>query len=155
MELFLVQHGEAKRKAEDPDRPLTRRGAAAVEKMSDSAARSGLEVRQIVHSGKTRAKETAEIFARRLEPPEGVIIDERLEPTGDVKPVAVDLKEQGRSLMIVGHLPFLERLAGLLLVGDASASVVRFRNAGIVCLAQEGADWSLNWALTPDLVGFG
>ncbi len=34
MELFLVQHGEAKSETEDPERPLTDRGAETVVRMA-------------------------------------------------------------------------------------------------------------------------
>ena len=59
MELLLVQHGEAKTEAEDPVRPLTERGADAVRSMAVWAARAGVKVDQIRHSGKRRAEQTA------------------------------------------------------------------------------------------------
>lgn len=53
---------------------------------------------------------------------------------------------------MVGHLPFLDRLASRLVAGDASAGAVRFTNSGIVCLGREAGSWSLVWAVTPELV---
>ena len=41
--------------------------------------------------------------------------------------------DQG-SIMLVGNLPHLSRLVSLLLTGNPEIEVVRFRNAGIVCL---------------------
>src|SRR5512142_725316 len=55
IDLFLVQHGEAKSEAEDPERSLTDRGAEAVRRMAAWAARVGVKVDQIRHSGKRRA----------------------------------------------------------------------------------------------------
>jgi phosphohistidine phosphatase SixA len=51
MDLFLVQHGEAKSEAEDPERSLTDRGAEAVRRMAAWAAQVGVKVDQIRHSG--------------------------------------------------------------------------------------------------------
>ena len=58
MRLYLVQHGEAKSKAEDPSRPLTERGREDVARVAAFAAGAGLQVGQIRHCGKRRAGET-------------------------------------------------------------------------------------------------
>src|ERR671919_59444 len=61
--LYLVQHGEAKSEAEDPDRPLTDRGADQVRQVATLAGAAGLVmVERVVHSGKTRARQTAETW---------------------------------------------------------------------------------------------
>lgn len=57
--------------------------------------------------------------------------------------------------MLVGHMPFLARLAGLLVAGNPETEVVRFQNGGIVCLEGEGGRWRVRWAVVPDLVGPG
>ena len=54
MKLYLVQHGEAKSKAEDPQRPLTERGREDVARVATFATKAGSQVRQIRHSGKRR-----------------------------------------------------------------------------------------------------
>jgi phosphohistidine phosphatase len=54
--------------------------------------------------------------------------------------------------MLVGHLPFLDRLAGLLVTGDADRSVVRFQKGGIVCLVRQDEKWVVGWMATPDLI---
>jgi phosphohistidine phosphatase len=53
----------------------------------------------------------------------------------------------------VGHLPFLSRLASLLLVGDPERTLVRFRMGGIVCLTggPSTGGWIVAWMLTPEL----
>ena len=152
MQLFLVQHGEAKSTEDDPSRSLTKQGAQDVEKMAVFAARHGVVVCEIRHSGKLRAKETAEIFGEPLEPSDGVIAVPGLNPNDDVQPVAEALDRQDMPVMLVGHCPFLERLAGFLLVNDADACPVRFTNAGIVSLVRHEGRWSLTWAITPDVL---
>ena len=73
-------------------------------------------------------------------------------PKDDVHLAAEYLLGEERSVMLVGHLPHLGRLASLLLAGRPEPSVVRFQNDGIVCLAHEEDGWSLCWAMTPALL---
>lgn len=63
MRLYLVQHGEAKSEAEDPERSLTSRGEEETRKISGAAKRQGLRPSRIYHSGKKRAEQTAGIIA--------------------------------------------------------------------------------------------
>jgi phosphohistidine phosphatase len=151
MELYLVQHGEAEPKSVDPARPLTARGRRDAGRVAAFVARLGLEVRQIRHSGKTRAEQTAAILGEALSPPGGVVPVSGLAPLDDVRPVADALLRESRPLMLVGHLPFLARLAGLLLTGDADRPVVQFRNAGIVCLVRDEDCWLAAWILAPEM----
>ncbi len=152
MDLFLVQHGEAKSEAEDPERPLTDRGTETVRRMANWAAEIGLKVDQIRHSGKRRAEQTAMLLAERLSPPQGVIVVPGLKPNDDVRPVAEELQDQQGSVMLVGHLPHLSRLAGLLLTGDSERTVIRFQMAGIVCLSNQESQWAVHWIMRPDLL---
>ncbi len=78
-----------------------------------------------------------------------------LNPKDDIEPLVRELAGRERSLMLVGHLPFLDRLASRLVVGDPTAAAVRFTTAGIVCLRRDAGSWSLVWAVTPDLVAQG
>jgi len=53
--------------------------------------------------------------------------------------------------MLVGHLPFMERLASFLITGSADKPVIRFQNSGIVCLEKEtdAGHWTIRWTLFP------
>lgn len=150
MELFLVRHGEAKSEIEDPACPLTERGAEAVRRMALWAARTGLRVDQIRHSGKLRAEQTAALLAEQLEPPRGVIAVAGLKPNDAVEPVAVALQDRQESLMLVGHLPFLARLAALLRFDTPGGPAPRFVNAEIARLSSHNGTWSVDWVMTPD-----
>jgi phosphohistidine phosphatase len=152
MKLCLVQHGEARSKAEDPERPLTERGREDVVRVATFAATVGLQVRQIRHSGKRRAEETASILAEYLPPTGGLIAVPGMSPRDDVHPIAEALRVETQPVMLVGHLPFLDRLASLLVTGDAERSIVRFQMGGIVCLMGEETHWAVGWMVTPDLI---
>ncbi len=149
--VYLVQHGEAAPKDIDPERPLTDRGREEVGDVAALVSRLGLEVAQIRHSGKTRAAQTAAVLAEAMAPAEGVEAASGLAPNDAVAPVAEVLASAPRPLMLVGHLPFLGRLAGVLVCGDPDRSPVRFRNAAIVCLARDAGLWQVAWILTPEM----
>jgi phosphohistidine phosphatase len=65
------------------------------------------------------------------------------------------LGNESRPLMLVGHLPFMARLAAHLVTGDAERSVLRFHQGGIVCLEREDDRWLVAWALTPAMAAAG
>lgn len=154
MELYLVQHGEAMSEAENPERPLTVRGRETVQRVSAVAARLRLRPAEVRHSGKRRAAETAEILAAALGASDRVVAMSGMAPNDDVRPVAAALDTAPQPLILVGHLPFLSRLASLLLVGDPERTLVRFRMGAMVCLTREAVPtggWLVAWMLTPEL----
>ena len=152
MELYLVQHGEAKPESEDPERPLTDKGAETVRRMAALAVQVGLKVDLIRHSGKKRAEQTAALLAERLNPAKGVIAVEGLKPNDDVRPVAEALHAEQEPVMLVGHLPHLSLLANLLLTGDPEGGVLRFQMAGIACLSNQAGKWAVHWLMPPELL---
>jgi len=154
MKLYLVQHGESKQEEENPARPLTGAGRKSAEQVGRHLARTALfqSGLAVCHSGKLRAKQTAEILAAALGlsgPPQEVA---GLAPN-DPPEAALDLVKSSTSdLMLVGHLPHLSRLASLLLVGTAERPIVRFRMGGVVCLGRDNTGaWALEWMLVPEL----
>lgn len=149
MKVYLVQHAEAKRSDEDPERPLTKKGLKDIKRVAKYAQEYlHIKVNNIIHSGKLRAKQTAEILADHLHPAEGVGHAEGLEPLDDVEIWRKRLSEATEDTMVVGHLPHLSRLTYQLLHGD-----VAFRNGGIVCLEKdEEGHWSLQWMITPRIL---
>lgn len=154
MKLYLVQHADSKRKEEDPSRPLSERGWKNIRKMARYAEKYlRIQVTQIVHSGKLRAKQTAEVLAEHLHPAKEVVAAEDLEPLADPKLWKNCLAETTEDIMIVGHLPHLSKLAGHLLTGDESKEVVAFRMGGIVCLQKdEDGRWTVQWIITPERI---
>jgi phosphohistidine phosphatase len=110
----------------------------------------GVPVSCILHSGKKRARQTAEILEAALTPPDGLLAKSGLNPLDDVTALAglIDSKE---NLMLVGHLPFMARLCSWLVTGDPEMPVFQFQNAGIVCLKRppETNNWIIAWTLMP------
>lgn len=152
LRLYLVQHAEAKSKTEDPERPLSEKGLMDIRKIAvHFGQRFLIEVAKIFHSGKLRAKETAEILAEYLQSSEKVIVDEALEPLADPKVWRTRLARIKEDIMLVGHLPLLSRLASDLLCPNGKNEVVSFKMGGIVCLERDVQNrWAIHWIITPD-----
>jgi phosphohistidine phosphatase len=148
MHLYLLQHGVPKTAEEDPERPLSERGVHDVQKVANFIY--GVDVEDIFHSGKLRARETAEIMGRKL----AVRVEKKDGLTPMDPPIlwAERLTSMEMDTMLVGHLPHLGKLAALLLVGDPEADVVEFRQGGIVCLRREKGKWTLQWMVVPELI---
>lgn len=149
--LYLVQHAEAMSEEEDPERPITPRGRS--DSIAVALALKGLEVEidQIRHSGKTRAAQTGGIFAQHLSPPGGLNGAPGLGPVDNVQPAAEEINDSDQNLMLVGHLPFMSRIAGYLITGDPDHAVVEVKNAAVICLVQKQDHWLVEWILTPDM----
>ena len=150
MDLYIVRHGEAHPGNNDAARMLTDRGRADVNRVATAANLRGASVRQVRHSGRERARETAEIIAGVLDPPAGVIATSGIHPEDDIDPIALSLFGERDSLMLVGHLPFVARFVGLLTLGDANRSPVKFPTATIACLHGQDDQWELAWTEHPD-----
>jgi len=153
MKIYLMQHGKPVSKEEDPDRPLSEQGKNDVERMADFLQRAGVSIENVLHSGKTRARQTAEIMVSRLNP--GLEPQEKdgLSPLDDVKEIANHIRDAKKDLLIVGHLPHLAKLPSLLVAGSESVLVVSFQQGGVVCLGKdEEARWSVAWMLVPEIL---
>jgi len=153
VKLYLIQHGEATTEEVDPSRPLTAKGRSDVQKIASFLKGVGARPNAILHSGKTRARQTAEIIAAQLGPDCQVREREGLAPNDPVKAFTNEISGMANDLMIVGHLPFLGKLAAMLLAGSESKNVVAFRQGGVVCLQRnEDQSWQVAWMVTPELL---
>jgi phosphohistidine phosphatase len=152
MRLFLIQHGEATTEEVDPSRPLTAKGRSDVQKIASFLKGAGVRPGAILHSGKTRARQTAEIIAAQLGPDCNVKEREGIAPNDPVITLTKEILGMADDLMIVGHLPFLGKLASLLIAGSESNNPVAFRQGGAVCLQRnEDKTWQVAWMVTPEL----
>ena len=152
MALYLVQHGKSLSKDIDPDQGLSQEGIADTKRIAEVAANYGIDVSNIKHSVKTRAHKTAEIFASALNPAGGLIEVVGLKPMDDVTIFAATI-DPDENTMLVGHLPFMERMASYLVTGSTDTPIFKFQNSGIVCLNKnlDADSWVIVWTLMPNI----
>ena len=147
--IYLAQHGLAVDKYEDPDRPLSLAGIQHSKVIATHLNDAGIDISKVLHSGKLRAAQTAEIFAEVMNLPATVTSD-GLAPNDDVELLAHNLSID--NALYIGHLPHLEKLVTYLVTGNKNDNVITFQNSAITCLQQHDAHYQLQWYLTPSLL---
>ena len=152
MALYLVQHGKSLPKDVDPDQGLADEGMAETKRIAEVALDYRIQVALIKQSGKKRARQTADIFADILKPAGGVEEAAGLKPMDDVSAFAATL-DAAANEMLVGHLPFMERMAAYLVTGSADRPIFKFQNSGMVCLDKDANSraWVIVWTLMPKI----
>src|SRR5512135_2477738 len=101
MKLYLIQHGEAASEEANPSRPLTKKGAHDVEKIASFLKQAGMGSVFIRHSGKLRAKQTAEIIAASFGSAPRVQEAGNLSPNDPVQNLVEEAQKMTADLMIV------------------------------------------------------
>ncbi len=153
MKLYLVQHGEACPKEVDPQRPLTAQGREDVERLAAFLSRSGIEIQRVMHSGKLRAAQTADLLAAAVAPYVELETSAHIHPNDDPRSVDWQKETGGRDTMLVGHLPFMARLVSLLLAGNSDEPFAAYQPGSVVCLESvTGGHWQINWMIRPELL---
>jgi phosphohistidine phosphatase len=145
--LVLVHHGDAVGPDVDPRRPLSPWGREAVGRLAAQAAARGVKPAVVWHSGKLRAKETADAFWRACNPFAEFSATRDLQPGDPPEWMRDRLRGEPRDILIAGHYPHLPRLLELLVTpGDRSAP---FPQHGVVALVteDEGGTWTEEWRL--------
>ena len=152
MALYLIQHGKSLPKDQDPDQGLSAEGIAETQRIANAAKDDGVAVSQIRHSAKTRARQTAEIFGGALNPKQGIREVSGIKPLDDVAEYAANI-DPAEDIMLVGHLPFMQRMTAFLITESIDKPVFKFQNSGIVCLDKdpETQAWVILWALMPKI----
>ncbi len=145
MKLYLVHHGDAVGPDIDTRRPLSPRGLEQTARLAEQAAARGAKPSQIWHSGKLRAKQTADAFWRACNPLAELSATRDLQPTDAPIFMRDRLRGETRDVMIVGHFPQLPLLLAALLSSDT----VTFPPHGVVALESDdaGESWHEAWRL--------
>jgi phosphohistidine phosphatase len=144
--VVLVHHADAVAPDVDAMRPLSPSGRTAAERLARETAARGVHPDVIWHSGKLRAKQTAELFRQQVNPLGTCAAVRGLQPDDPPSWMRDRLTGDTRSILIVAHMPYLPRLLRLLLDRPLDAPA-EFPLHGVVALEQEGDRWSELWRL--------
>ena len=108
----------------------------------------------VFHSDKKRARQTAQILGKHLKHALGVHETDCLGPMDDVDVWLNRILCSDGDPVLVGHLPFLDKLSSKLVAADENMQIVSFQNGGMVCLEDhnDNKNFSVKWAITPDMI---
>ncbi|MFO7891978.1 MAG: phosphohistidine phosphatase SixA [bacterium] len=148
MSLYLVRHGKYLSSDQDPKKGLSQYGSEEIKRVAGQIKKFRSPVFCIKHSGKKRALQTAEIIASVLNPDIKIQKINGINPQDDVISFA-DKIDNDKNEMLVGHLPFMEKLISYLITGSQDKKVLEFLNGTAVCLNKELREWVIQWAVQP------
>ena len=116
-----------------------------VERLAADAAHRGVKPEAVWHSGKLRARQTAEALWRACNPLAEFSATRGLQPNDAPEFVKDQLTGETRDVMLVGHMPNLERVHSLLVQRDDREP---FPLHGLVALEFDRNVWVERWRLT-------
>lgn len=111
MRVCLVHHADAVGPAEDPLRPLSELGHRQAQEMAGHTRDAGFVPAVIWHSGKLRARQTAEAFLRACNPFAEFRMVRGLRPDDPPEWLRDELAAEDRDVLLAGHMPNIARLA--------------------------------------------
>jgi phosphohistidine phosphatase len=150
MKLYLIQHGISLSEEKDPEKSLSPEGKEETQRTAEFLKTKNIEVDAVWHSPKLRAAQTAQIIVSSIICLEIQQRDD-LNPLDPVKNLPQEIKSLNKNLMIIGHLPFLQKLASLLLSGSETNQFISFKNSGVICLEYID-NWKIAWMIIPVLL---
>jgi phosphohistidine phosphatase len=145
----LVHHGHAIGPEVDSMRPLSDSGRTAVVSLAEDARTRGVKPDVVWHSGKLRARQTAEAFWRACNPLAAFVHVRGLQPDDPPSWMRDQLAGDSRSILLVGHMPHLPALLHLLCGDAADPPAFDFPLHGCVALEADGTQWKELWRIKP------
>lgn len=111
MDLILWRHAEAEEGSDDMQRALTRRGQKQASAMATWLRKQLPDDFSLLASEALRSQQTAALFAKSYE------VVPALNPDASVEQVlsAIDWPRSGKTIVLVGHQPYIGRLAATLM----------------------------------------
>ncbi|MCC7010765.1 MAG: histidine phosphatase family protein [Acidobacteria bacterium] len=143
--VLLVHHADAVGPEVDPQRPLSAAGRAQAAWLADYAKRAGLVPDVIWHSGKLRARETAEALLFACNPRAVLRAVRGLRPEDSPEWVRAMLAGETQMVALVSHMPLMPALLRRLVRADTD-----FPPHGMVLLdrGDEGS-YVERWRIAP------
>jgi phosphohistidine phosphatase len=142
MRIFLIQHGDAIPETEDQSRPLSEKGIAQIKKTAGFLKQLHHRPDIIWHSDKKRSRDSAEIISEAL----GHVPMEfrvSMNPNDSIDDIKRDLINSEKSIMIVGHMPFIGKLISHLLFLNDERAYIDITNASPVIIERTGKGYIL------------
>ena len=150
MRLYVVQHGDALTKDVDPERQLSDQGRADITRLSAWLVTNNVAVSRICHSGKTRARQTAELLGSVLEAGGEMGPADGLGPNEPPDVFLKRLQDVDEDMLIASHMPFVARVLSQAVTGSPDLQLVEFRPGSIAVVERdESGAWHLIYFACP------
>ena len=141
MRLALVHHADAVGPDVDPQRPLSALGHEQADRLAAQTKAAQFSPAVIWHSGKLRARQTAEAFLRACNPFAEFRMVRGLHPDDPPEIIRDALAGESQDLLVVGHMPHIPALLQMLVPGAA-----QFPAHGLVMLERDDQGrWEEIW----------
>ncbi|HEV3486008.1 MAG TPA: histidine phosphatase family protein [Vicinamibacterales bacterium] len=131
----------------DPQRPLSPRGLEHASRLAADAASRGVKPAVVWHSGKLRARQTAEAMWRACNPLAEFVAARGLQPGDTPDEIVGRVAGETRDIMLVGHMPNLPRVLEALTRGRNADARAEFPTHGLVALDAVGDAWVEKWRM--------
>ena len=119
---------------------------------ADALLRAGARPVTLLHSEKTRAVQTAAIISCELPGHPPAQLRKGLAPEEPVDGWAMEAALARTDMVLVGHMPFLPRLASLLVAKDRERAQFAFETGGVLCLERiDYGAWVVRFLFAPSL----
>jgi phosphohistidine phosphatase len=146
--LYLLRHAKsswADTGISDLDRPLTRRGERAAEKIANHLRQQGAAPALVLCSSARRARETLAVVAPALGSATELIVEDGLYAASAATLLGRlrRIRDRTPSAMVIGHNPGIEDLAVMLAANGARLERLRegFPTAALAVLRSPNASW--------------
>lgn len=149
--IILSRHGRYHNASSDESRVLTESGRKEIGCVARHLADQGVRISQILHSGKKRAEQTAEIFAECLNP-RLIRKEPGLQPEDDPEDLIRSIRAESESTLIVSHLPLIERVTDQFSGIKGFKKPVHFPQGGAMCFIRNEYGLQAQWMITPEML---
>jgi phosphohistidine phosphatase len=146
--IVLVHHADAVDPAVDAQRPLSETGRAQATSVAEALRAHGVKPACIWHSGKLRARQTAEAIWKICNPLAAFSAIRGLLPDDPPDWIRDTLSGEPRQVVVVGHFPHLPRVFQAM-TRDAGTETFDFPLHGAIALEEVDGRWVERWRVTP------
>jgi phosphohistidine phosphatase len=147
--VFLVHHADALAAEVDHTRPLSLLGREQALRVAQLAAQRNCKPEQVWHSGKLRARQTAEAWLLNVNPLASFAAVRGLQPDDDPEAAAMALDAEEKDIAVVSHMPLLPVLLHRLTTGRRDRMSASFPTHGCVALERASGVWEERWRVGP------
>ena len=154
MKLYCIRHGQALAPSPtEPDPILSPEGESDIACVAGAMCERGISASYVYSSYKKRAKQTATIFAEKLDVLGEPEILDLLDPAKSLDPLIQEIEGWCDDTVLVGHMPFIGELVSQLVSQQSVHQLVKFTPGTTVCLERgDGNQWVIGWVLRADLL---